>query len=126
MMNCVFILSYNNLDISFWEQHLDLDKVESIYIFRQGSTCLNNLKMKPDMLIVDEYFAPKNPGALTTQDIVTGVLAKSPETNVVNLSPEHCNNCSRDILYPHYRSNFNTGIIQAMNDLIQQTTPTAA
>lgn len=125
-MNCVFILSYNNLDISFWEQHLDLDKVESIYIFRQGSTCLNNLKLKPDMLIIDEYFAPKDSGALSAQDITLQVLDKRPETSIINLSPKHFTNCSRDTLYPHYRSNFNSEIIEVMNQLIQHTTPTAA
>lgn len=125
-MNCVFILSYNNLDISFWEQHLDLEKVESIYIFRQGNTCLNNLKLKPDMLIIDEYFAPKNKGALSAQDIITGVFSDTKETSVIHLSPEHYNNCTKDALHPHYRSNFNTGILDVMNALIHQTKPTAA
>lgn len=57
-MNSLFILIYNNLQVNFWEQHLDLDTVDNIYSFNKGATCLNNLNNLPVAIIIDEYFAP--------------------------------------------------------------------
>lgn len=125
-MNSLFILSYNNLQINFWEQHLDLDAVDNIYLFNKGATCLNNLTKLPEAIIIDEYFAPIESGSITADDIIQAVLLASPNTHVYHLSPAFCNNAVRDVIHPHYKSNFNQTILQVLNQQIMNAKVHAA
>ncbi|NQX91047.1 MAG: hypothetical protein HRT74_02715 [Flavobacteriales bacterium] len=125
-MNTLFILSYNNLDANFWQQHIPLDEVDKVCIFRNGSTCLNNLKLKPDMIIIDEYFAPKDSGSVTAKDIKDAALQECPDAVVFNLSPEFCNNAVRDVFHPHLQSNFNGTILSVMTEHILEKAYKAA
>ncbi|MCB0762651.1 MAG: hypothetical protein KDC12_14075 [Flavobacteriales bacterium] len=111
-MKTIFILSFNNLGLDFWKTHLHLDQSEKVYQFRKGEPLLKSINFRPDLVVIDDYFASQKPGDLNAQDVIDGIKAMLPKTKCLHISPSFSNDNQYDRENKVMRSNFNSDLLE--------------
>ena len=124
-MKTVFILSYNNLGLDFWKNHLNLDESDKVYQFRKGDQCLRNMNCLPNLVIVDEYFAHIIGDDMDGEEVVRVISEKHAGANCFHISPNNTY-LEQSGVDEVFRSNFNHEVINKINAMIRSDNGIAA
>ena len=78
----------------------------SLHAFQDGLKCLDNLHLKPDVILLDFYLDTRNDITATAYDLLSEIHAKSPETKILIISQQEDWSLFRDDLITAGASDF--------------------
>jgi two-component system OmpR family response regulator len=86
----IFLVEDNELYVKTLEKHLadNLDFSTRIYTFLNGEDCLQNMKLKPKIIILDYFLNSANENASNGLEILKRVKAIDPGVAVIMLSSQ--------------------------------------
>jgi DNA-binding NarL/FixJ family response regulator len=82
----VFIVDDDEMYCHSLAFYLKTHTGHNIYCYSTGEECLNNIHLKPDVIILDYYLNSENPHALNGVQILKQIKRKNPRIKVIILS----------------------------------------
>lgn len=77
----IFLVDDNNFSLHLYQQHLRKEGFQDIHLFEDGHTCLNNLTLQPQIIILD-HGLPDMSGL----EVLRRIKRLNPDIYVVMLS----------------------------------------
>jgi len=111
----IFIISYNNLPIDFWNAHLDYENAR-LWLWKSSEHAINNLsKVFPEIVVIDGYWAKESISPCLIQ-----VLNKKFIPKIFCISPKIESDSKLISIDRRLNiSNFNNEVIKKINKLIK-------
>ncbi len=69
-----------------------------IYCYESGEECLQNMKLKPRIIILDYYLGNENTGIMNGAAVLKRIKTNSPETKVIMLSGQETLSVATDLI----------------------------
>ena len=82
----VFIVDDDSLYLKVLKHKLSNDSTIDVRIFEKGESCIENLKMNPEIVLLDYNLNSDNPRAKSGLEVLQEIKAVSPQTKVVMVS----------------------------------------
>ncbi|NNE55004.1 MAG: hypothetical protein HKN32_03215 [Flavobacteriales bacterium] len=124
-MSKIVIVSYNNLGLDFWKNHLSLGSLDELLHFHSGNACIQANPAQTDIVIVDDYFGKPKPGDLGSAEAIRLIANMHPQAKCFHVSPEYCSVDPAGRPMNYRCSNFNGDVISEINSILIPT-PLAA
>lgn len=70
------------------EDYLTRKVAHQVTVFETGEACLNNLAVKPDVIILDYYLNSVHKEAANGMEILQAIKKESPDSHVIMLSSQ--------------------------------------
>lgn len=85
----LFIVDDNEFYSNLLQQKLTTNTNFKVYRFNTGEKCLENLSLRPNLIILDFHLDGKYPNAQKGDVIYTKIKEQAPDTEVIILSSDH-------------------------------------
>ena len=86
MSKLIFFVDDDKMILNLLEYTLNNREAYNIKTYQRGEDCLMDLKLKPDLIVLDHFFEQTSEKYATGMDILLEIKKISPETPIVILS----------------------------------------
>lgn len=104
----IFIVDDDLVFLEMMEEAINFDRNYQIFTFQSGEDCLQNLHLKPDIVVLDYNLNAFNPDAINGAEVLHKLKPELPQTQIIMLSGQD----DLDIIYEVNKLNVSDYIIK--------------